>query len=382
MKSVLAAAVFAGLVRSVSALQDSKTEGSKPPPEQEKEKRPQAWAEFCCYERGRVERGELVTIIYDLHHAGLAEFVRILSPLLTPGKGHIQASDGLRALMITDTKENLPHLEKAFRLVHHSEPPIWIEAKVVEVRWTKDLQVGVEGDLNASAALFLKDANVETFIREIRVKLNPQEALLTTPFQGSTIRFNRVADNKGSVGGLLQMFQQSGRANILSQPRILLKSDQKATIFAGDEVPYPAEILVHPGGTNTTLRYRQAGVSLEVQPHLAAPGQIMLRIKPEVTTVVGFVQITATTQAPQFTVRRIETELLVRDGEEVVIGGLYRKDKVVSRRGLPFLMDIPVLGYLFGKYEEDDFIQEILFYIKPVIVKSESELPRQVIDPK
>lgn len=349
------------------------------PKKDDQDKKP--WAEFCCYERGRIERGELITVIYDLHHGNLNEFVRLLSPHLTPGKGQIHASDGLKALTITDTKENLPHVEKAFRLIHHAEPPIWIEARVIEVRWTKDLQIGLEGDLSATSALFVKDPNVETFIREVRVKLNPQEAILPTPFQGSTIRFNRVSDNKGSVGGLLQMFQQSGRANTLSQPRVLLKSDQRAVIFAGDEIPYPAEILVHPGGTNTTLRYRPAGVSLEVQPHLAAPGQIILKIKPEVTSVVGFVQVTSTTQAPQFAVRRIETELLVRDGEEVVIGGLYRKDKVTTRRGLPFLMDIPILGYLFGKYEDEDFLQEIIFYLKPTIVKSESDLPRQIIDP-
>ncbi|MBI2899498.1 MAG: type II and III secretion system protein [Planctomycetes bacterium] len=356
---------------------DDKKETSKPPVPEKR----QPWAEFCCYEKGRIEHGELVTVVYDMHHGGLAEYQRVLGPLLTAGKGNIQASDGLKSLMITDTKERIAILERAVRLVHHSMPPIWIEAKIVEVRWTKDLQIGIEGDLSAASALFVKDAGVETFIRDVRVKLNPQEAILPTPFQGSTIRFSRSADNKGSVGGLLQMFQQSGRANILSHPRVLLQSDQKATLFAGDEVPYPAEILVHPGGTNTTLRYRPTGVSLEVQPHLAAPGQIVLKVKPEVSTTVGFVQVTTTTQAPQFTVRRIETDLLVRDGEEVVIGGLYRKDKIITRRGVPFLMDIPILGYLFGKYEEEDFIQEILFYIKPTIVKSESELPRPVFDP-
>lgn len=334
-----------------------------------------------------MERGELVTIIYDLHHSqaapnlpGLAEFQRVLSPYLTQGKGRIEASDSLKTLIITDTKENLPVLEKMFKLVHHAEPPILIEAKVVEVRWSKDLQIGLEGDAAANSALLLKDTNSAVFLKEMRVKLNPQEAILPTPFQGSTLRFNRDRGS-GTVGGLLQMFQQRKRAQILSQPRILVKADEKATIFAGEEIPYPAEILVHPGGTNTTLRYRNSGVSLEVTAHLAAPGQLMLRMKPEVTTVIGFVQITSTTQAPQFSVRRVETELLVRDGEEVVIGGLYRNGKNVTRRGIPFLMDIPILGYLFGKYEEEEVIQEVLFFIKPKIVKDERDLPRKLLDP-
>jgi type II secretory pathway component GspD/PulD (secretin) len=72
----------------------------------------------------------------------------------------------------------------------------------------------------------------------------------------------------------------------------------------------------------------------------------------------------------------VTTELLVRDGREVVIGGLYRRDRTLIRRGLPFLSDIPVLGYLFGKTEESEIVQEILFFIKPTIIKSEEEMPR------
>jgi len=310
----------------------------------------------------------------------LNEFLRVLSPHLTPGKGRIEASDTLSTLMITDTKENLPVIEKLFKMVHHAEPPILIESKVVEVRWSKKLQIGLEGDVTTSSALFVKSGGSGAFLRDIRMKLNPQEAILPTPFQGSTLRFSRT-NGGDTVGGLLQMFQQRGRAQILSQPRILVKADEKATIFAGEEIPYPAEILVHPGGTNTTLRYKNSGVLLEVTPHLAGPGYILLKIKPEVTTVIGFVQITSTTQAPQFTVRRIETDLMVRDGEEVVIGGLYRMEKNVVRRGIPFLSDIPILGYLFGKVEEDEILQEILFYLKPTIVRGEKDIMREVFDP-
>jgi type II secretory pathway component GspD/PulD (secretin) len=77
----------------------------------------------------------------------------------------------------------------------------------------------------------------------------------------------------------------------------------------------------------------------------------------------------------------VSTELIVRDGEEVVIGGLFRRDKTLIRRGLPFLSDIPILGYAFGKTEETEIVQEILFFIKPTIIKSEQEMPRGVIVP-
>jgi type II secretory pathway component GspD/PulD (secretin) len=256
-----------------------------------------------------------------------------------------------------------------------------IEAKVVELRWDNDLQIGLEGDLTAAAAVFTQPASSEAFFREARVRFNPSDALGPAPFQGSTFRFHSVDSQRGTYGGLIQMFVERGKATILSQPRVLVKADETAVIFAGDEVPFPRQLQILPAGAITTFEYRQAGVKLEVTPHIAAPGQVSLRMKPEVTSTLGFIPIAQGVTAPQFTVRSVTTELLVRDGEEVVIGGLYQRNKSEVRRGLPFLSDIPLLGYLFGKYEESEVIREVLFFIKPTVIKSRDELPRGVLIP-
>jgi type II secretory pathway component GspD/PulD (secretin) len=348
------------------------------------------WRDFCCFEKGRVERDGLVTVVYELSHTpsppthtlGVAEFQRMLQPYVTPGKGRIESSDRLSALTITDTKENIAHLERMLHLLHSADAPIMIEARVVELRWDKDLQIGLEGDVAGNAAAWLNNADSGAFLREIRVRFNPQAALGVTPFQGSTFRFNSVSSHRGTVGGLVQMFVERGKGQILSQPRVLVKADQTATIFTGDNVPYPVSVTTQPvGGAITQFGYKDAGVRLEVTPHLAAPGQVALRLKPEVISTFGFVELLPGVQAPQFTVRSVSTELIVRDGEEVVIGGLFRRDKTLIRRGLPFLSDIPILGYAFGKTEETEIVQEILFFIKPTIIKSEQEMPRGVIVP-
>ncbi len=357
---------------------------------------PKKWQDFCCYEKGRVERDGLVTVVYELSHTphaaqagvaahelqGIEEFQKLLLPHVTAGKGRIEVSNRLSALAITDTKENIGHLEKMLQLLHTPDAPIMIEAKVVELRWDKDLQIGLQGDLGATAAGWTQHVGSEAFLREVRLRFNPQQALGPTPFQGSTFQFSSASSHRGTIGGLIQMFVERGKGQILSQPRVLVKADQTATIFTGDEVPYPSSILTQPaGGPITNFQYRKAGVALEVTPHIAAPGQVALRLKPEVTSTFGFVEVLPGLQAPQFTVRSVNTELLVRDGEEVVIGGLFRRDKTLIRRGLPFLSDIPILGYVFGKTEETEIIQEILFFIKPTIIKSEAEMPRGVIVP-
>lgn len=344
------------------------------------------WQDFCCFEKGRAERDGLVTIVYDLNHTpgtppnvqGLEEFQKLLQPFLTPGgKGRVDVSNRLSALTITDTKENIAFVERMLHLIHSPDQPVMIEAKVVELRWDKDLQIGLQGDLNNLAGVWTQPVSSEAALQEVRTRLNPQAALGLTPFQGSTFRFGSRSSQRGDIGALVQMFLERGKAQILSQPRVLVRADQTATIFSGDDVPYPASITIQPvTGNITTFGYRNAGVKLMVTPHVAAPGQVSLKLKPEVTSIIGFLEITPGTQAPQFTVRSVDTELLVRDGQEVVIGGLYRRDKSTIRRGLPFLMDIPVFGYLFGKYEETELIQEVLFFIKPTVIKSEREMPR------
>jgi type IV pilus assembly protein PilQ len=340
-----------------------------------------AWSSFCCWEKGRVEQGDLVIVVYDIHHSKTNEFHRVLTPYLTKGKGRIEYSDALQTLVITDTKANIGKMEALFKLVHHVQPPIQIEAKVVEIKWTKGLQLGLAGMGTDDHQIYAKNSGSGAFLDQIRMNLSPQEAIAsgTNDFQGSTFRFTR---SKYSLDGLFQMFQKRGKAQILSQPRILVKADETAKFFAGEEVPYPKTVSVNSNGTTTSqYTYRSAGISLEVTPHQAAPGQIILKIKPEVTTTLAFIYITPDTKAPEFSVRRVETEVLVRDGQEVVIGGLYRKEKTYNRRGIPFLMDIPILGYLFSRHEESEIIQEVLFFIKPTVIRGEVDLPKPLIDP-
>jgi type II secretory pathway component GspD/PulD (secretin) len=346
---------------------------------------PKLWQDFCCFEKGRTERDGLVTVVYDLSHTpgaapniqGLEEFQKLLAPFLTAGKGRVDVSNRLSALTLTDTKENIAFVERMLHLLHSPDQPIMIEARVVELRWDKDLQIGIQGDLNNLAGVWTQPAGSEALLQEVRTRLNPTAALGLTPFQGSTFRFARSSGQQGSIGALVQTFLERGKAQILSQPRVLVRADQTATLFSGDDVPYPASITLQPvTGNVTTYAYKNAGVKLMVTPHVAAPGQVSLKLNPEVTSIFGYVEITPGTQAPQFTVRSVNTELLVRDGQEVVIGGLYRRDKSTIRRGLPFLMDIPVFGYLFGRYEEAEVIQEVLFFIKPTVIRSEREMPR------
>lgn len=328
-----------------------------------------------------MEHDGRVTVIYHWHHPNLQEYARILREQL----GNIvtvSASDPASALIVAADKPNIARVETLVKLIHHPDAPVLIEAKVVELRWDRSLQIGLEGDLTAGSAIFTKNAGSEAALREVRIKFNPSGAVGGSPFQGSTFQFQDTDAQQGTFGGIIQSFVEKGKAQILSQPRVIVKAGEKATIHAGEEIPSPTSFTLTPGGTTISVLYRKVGVTLEVTPHLAAPGQLILKLKPSVsTTLPTLVPISPTFQAPQFSVREVDTEVLVRDGEEVVIGGLVRRQTQELQRGIPFLSDIPILGYLFGKYEEVELVQEILFFIKPRVMSSEEQLPSGVFDP-
>lgn len=354
-----------------------------PPVETPPPAAPTGWKDFCCFEKGRMEQDGKVTLVYHWHHHNVPEFARILKEQLPPAPATlVSGSDQASALIITTEKAKVAHVEKVLQGLHHADAPLLIEARVVELRWDREMEIGVEGDLTSGSAIFVKNSGSEAALRDVRVKFNPESAIGGSPFQGSTFRFNSSSSHRGNIGGVIQSFVERGRAQVLSHPYIYVKSGEKATIHAGQEIPAPESLTIQSGTTTIQVKYRKIGVTLEVTPHIASPGQIILKLKPTVSsTLPQLVPISSTFSAPQFTVGEVETEVIVRDGEEVVIGGLVRKSTQEVRRGIPLLSDIPILGYLFGKYEELEVKQEILFFIKPKLVDEPSSLPRQIIDP-
>lgn len=340
---------------------------------------PAPWQDFCCYEKGRVLRKGMVTIVYEFSHP-VAEFEKLLKPYLTE-KGRIVHSEALSTFTVTDTEEQIGHFEQMLKIIHVADAPVMIEAKVVELRWDSDLQIGIEGGLTGGG-FWTAPASSGAAFREAGIRFSPTDVISGAgPFQGSSFRFSRSNRNQGDFSATILAFVERGRAQILSQPRILVRADKTAKIFAGDQIPFPSNLQLTGSTSKLTYSFKEAGVRLEVTPHIAAPGEVALKLKPEVSTTFGFIDVGGVL-APQFTMRNVETELVVRDGEEVVIGGLFRRDKQTVRRGLPFLSDLPLLGYLFGKYEDLEIIQEILFFIKPTILKSREELPREGVVPE
>jgi type IV pilus assembly protein PilQ len=173
----------------------------------------------------------------------------------------------------------------------------------------------------------------------------------------------------GKVGSyLLQLelsaMQREGRGEIVSSPRVITSDAHQATIKVGQEIPYQS-VSANQG---TNVQFKEAVLQLDVTPQITPDDRIIMDLKvnkdaPDFTrTVLG---------QPPVDTRSVETSVLVDNGETVVLGGVYEREKTYQREQVPWLGDIPVLGRLFKLEQRQDNNSELLIFVTPKILKGD-----------
>jgi len=173
----------------------------------------------------------------------------------------------------------------------------------------------------------------------------------------------------GKVGSyLLQLelsaMQKEGRGEIVSSPRVITSDSHKATIKVGQEIPFQES----SASGRTTVAFKEAVLQLDVTPQITPDDRIIMDLKvnkdaPDFTqTVLG---------VPPVDTRSVETSVLVDNGETVVLGGVYEREKTYQKEQVPWLGDIPVVGRLFKQEARQDNNSELLIFVTPKILKGE-----------
>ncbi|HPN87894.1 MAG TPA: secretin N-terminal domain-containing protein [Candidatus Omnitrophota bacterium] len=169
----------------------------------------------------------------------------------------------------------------------------------------------------------------------------------------------------------IRSLEQVSDAKILSNPQILVTNNQEARIHVGDTVPYIISTTSGTGDnaiTSEDVRFVDVGLKLNVTPNINDDGYVTMRLRPEISTVVGSIQSRASSGIPQVNKTEVETTVMVKDGNTIVMGGLKKDNKSHSKKGFPVLMNLPVVGPLFGRTSDDFEQTEIVILITPHIV--------------
>lgn len=167
----------------------------------------------------------------------------------------------------------------------------------------------------------------------------------------------------------LEALANENRVETLAQPSQLVANRRTARIDVGQEVPYLSATSASGGAASniSTVSFKDITISLEITPTILEDGLIRLKVLMSTLEVIDEVAIEGN-NTPVLSKRETDTELFVRDGETVAMGGLIRERTKHSENGLPFLKDIPFLGYLFKSQNETIEKNDLVFFLRPQIV--------------
>jgi type IV pilus assembly protein PilQ len=297
-------------------------------------------------------------------------------------RGSVSTDERTNVLIVKDVQEALIRAEGLVRNLDTPIPQVLIESRIVEASSSFNKAIGVQWGGNASMSQAFGNPTGLAFPNiasgagaagggpTIGTAASPQYAvnLPAAIGQGSGGGIGLVFGSAGGAFNLnlrLSALENSGVVKTISSPQVATIDNKEATIGQGISIPYSQSSLQ---GVNTI--FIEAKLELKVTPHVSADGSILLKIKA--TNNAPNPSLTGANQQPSISKREAETEVLVKDGETTVIGGIYTRQTARARAGVPFFSKIPILGFFFRTETESDDHTELLIFITPRILNRQA----------
>lgn len=174
-----------------------------------------------------------------------------------------------------------------------------------------------------------------------------------------------------NVDLLIQFLRKTTDAKVLAAPQINIADNELGKLFVGQQVPYiDRSLTTDVGGLNRSFSYKDVGVILEVTPHINAAGDVALKIRTESSAIVPGRTLV---EGVIFDTRNFKTDLTVKDGQTLVLGGIIQRVVSDTLRKTPFLGSIPGLGWLFKKKDAIRREVELMVFLRPKIVRTPAQ---------
>ena len=296
---------------------------------------------------------DTITKTIPVNYGDINQLRANISKVLTPTKGKVSVDQRTNQLIVTDIPERFVVIEELVRRLDVPIPQVMIEAKVVQLHnietshlgiyWTGTNAVNPVADPVVSGGQYTGDA--------------PTGVLATGMFQVQT---GFVTDYAALEATISQLAFQS-KAKILSNPRIATLNNETAKINIGNKIPLRMQA---EDGTLTT-QLTNVGTVITVTPQINFENKIIMKIKPEVSSIAG-----AVSTGPLIDTNYVDTKIMVNDGDTAVIGGLVKNEVTKSEVAVPFFKDLPFIGKLFKTSDKNRDRIEILVFVTPRIIRN------------
>jgi type IV pilus assembly protein PilQ len=340
------------------------------------------------------------TRLVRINYAKATSLVPAVSSIVTK-RGAVVADSSSNSLVITEVSSRINQVADFVQGLDLRTPQVSIQAKIIFVDRTDVEELGVKYDLGSGTQFFnrLVQRPDPRTAQPVDTDLDGvPDALVPTENFPSTDNIVALGGNSLSAIGnasqavinpalelifstaignfdlttFVQALQRVELADIQAEPTITTVDNRQAEILVGDRVPIRIIDISSQAGAATTgtavpratVQFQQTGINLRVTPHVTQNRQILMEVHAERSNVrpaavdIGFT----------FQTQQADNQILVNDGETAVIGGLTVTEVTVTKSGIPFLVDLPILGKLFGFSSQQEIRRDLLILITPHII--------------
>jgi len=311
--------------------------------------------------------------------ADLADLLKLTDNAILSPRGSVSVDERTNTLLVKDINSSLANVRTLLAELDIAVRQVLIESRVVIANddFSKELGVrfGVSNDSfgdSTSGGGAVATGSLEGVNSAINNNaFNALDSLaVNLPVQNPAGSF-ALALAKLPLGTLLELelsaAQVEGRGEVVSSPRVITADSHTARIEQGVEIPY---LELDDG--DATLKFRKAVLSLEVTPQITPDDRVIMDLDVHKDNVGETVSFGAGLSAPSIDTREVQSQLLVDNGQTVVLGGIYETTKATQVTRVPFFSDIPVLGNLFKSTRDVDDRTELLIFVTPKILQGSS----------
>jgi type II secretory pathway component GspD/PulD (secretin) len=301
-----------------------------------------------------INQGSKSTLVYTARHARIEVLKEAVSGLLNPD-GTAQESIPLNALIVQDQQDIVTNVLNVLQTLDIATPQLLVEARVVEVTVDDDLEYEIQHTLtipHSPAALFQNS--------EITLKV-PGAA--PTANQGAEVHIRPWASADIRLDNFIRLLETRGKAHVLSSPNIIVSTGTEGSIITGQEVPIINQTTTGGAISNSTT-FKRVGIKLRVNLQQITHNTARLEINPEVSTVVGYTQVSGSVPVPIISLRNVSSTVSLLDGEVLTIGGLLQNEDRKNTRGIPLLQDLKGAGFLFQSRREQNTRTQLIFFLR------------------
>ena len=338
------------------------------------------------------------TRLVRVNYARAQSLVPAVASIVSKPRGAVVADSGSNALVITDVQTRIAQVEEFVRGLDIRTPQVSIQAKIILVNRTDIEELGVKYDLGSQTQFFnqLVQRPDPRTAEPVDTDLDgvPDALVPSGNFDPSDILVDLGGNSLSALGNagsqivnpalqmifstaignfdltaFLQAIQRVELGDVEAVPTITTLDNRTAQILVGDRVPIrvidaSSSAQDPQAGARATVRFEQTGINLKVTPHVTANRQILLEVHAERSSV----QPAAVDIGFTFQTQQADNQLLVDDGQTAVVGGLTVTEVTATKTGIPFLVDLPIIGKLFGFSTRNENRRDLLILITPHIV--------------